>query len=50
MDIFDREESMRIVMTFSQHDLNLLRTKYDIEDKEDLYYAIWDMINTYIYQ
>lgn len=42
------KEEMQIVMTFNEEDLNYIREKFEIEDKEDLYNAVWEMINTYM--
>ena len=35
-------------MTFNEEDLNYIREKFEIENKEDLYNAVWEMINTYM--
>lgn len=37
-----------IQITFTIDDINYLKTKFDIDDKEDLYRAVWEMINTYM--
>ena len=37
-----------IQITLTEDDIAALQTKFDIEDKEDIYQAIWEMINTYI--
>ena len=37
-----------IQMTFTEDDINYLKEKFDIKDKEDLYQAVWEMINTYM--
>jgi len=42
------EKEMSIVMTFSEDDLNCIREKFEIENNEDLYNAVWEMINTYM--
>lgn len=42
------KEEMQIVMTFNEEDLNYIREKFEIENKEDLYNAVWEMINTYM--
>lgn len=39
---------MSIVITFTEEDLQCIRNKFDISDKEDLYQAVWEMINTYL--
>ena len=41
-------DEMNIVITFSEEDLNYIGIKFDIENKEDLYQAVWEMINTYM--
>lgn len=41
-------EETTIQITFTIDDINYLKTKFDIDDKEDLYQAVWEMINTYI--
>ncbi len=41
-------EEMTIQITFTIDDINYLKTKFDIDDKEDLYQAVWEMINTYM--
>ena len=37
-----------IQIAFTEDDINYLQTKFDIKDKEDLYQAVWEMINTYM--
>ena len=37
-----------IQITFTIDDINYLKTKFDIDDQEDLYQAVWEMINTYM--
>ena len=37
-----------IQITFTKDDIAYLREKFDIEDKEDLYEAVWEMIGTYM--
>lgn len=37
-----------IQMTFTEDDINYLREKFNIKDKEDLYEAVLEMINTYM--
>ena len=41
-------EETTIQITFTEDDINCLKTKFDIDDKEDLYRAVWEMINTYM--
>lgn len=41
-------EETTIQITFTIDDINYLKTKFDIDDKEDLYQAVWEMINTYM--
>lgn len=35
-------------ITFNEDALNYLRTKFEITNKEELYDAVWEMINTYM--
>ncbi len=42
------KDEMSIVITFSEEDLKYIGMKFDIEDKEDLYQAVWEMISTYM--
>ena len=42
------KEEMQIVITFNEEDLSYIREKFEIENKEDLYNAVWEMINTYM--
>lgn len=37
-----------IQFTFTEDDIKCLQEKFDIENKEDLYQAVWEMINTYM--
>ena len=37
-----------IQITFTEDDIDYLKTKFDIDDKEDLYEAVCEMINTYM--
>lgn len=37
-----------IKITFTRDDIECIQSKFDIEDKEDLYEAVWEMISTYM--
>lgn len=39
---------MEIHLTFSKDDLEYLRTKFEIRNKEDLCSAVWECISTYM--
>lgn len=39
---------MEIQMTFTDDDIEWLRSKFEIHDKEDLYMAVWECITTYM--
>ena len=39
---------MTVELTFSKEDIKCLRTKFDIDDKEDLIDAIMECITTYM--
>ena len=41
-------DDVTIQITFTKDDIEHLRKKFDIEDKEDLYQAVWEMICTYM--
>lgn len=41
-------EEVILKITFTKDDINYIKTKFDIEEKEDLYKAVWEMINTYM--
>lgn len=41
-------KDMTIQITFTEDDIDYLQEKFDIKDKEDLYQAVWEMINTYM--
>ena len=42
------EREITLQMTFTEDDLKNMRTKFDIESKEDLYQALWECVNTYL--
>ena len=39
---------IELKFTFTEEDIKYIKTKFDIEDKEDLYNAVWEMISTYM--
>lgn len=41
-------KDVTIQITFTEDDIKILQEKFDIKDKEDLYQAVWEMINTYM--
>lgn len=41
--------AMSIQMTFTEDDIERMRRKFDIEDENDLYSAVWECISTYMY-
>lgn len=41
-------KDITIQITFTKDDITYLQEKFDIKDKEDLYQAVWEMINTYM--
>lgn len=41
-------EKTTIQITFTIDYINYLKTKFNIDDKEDLCQAVWEMINTYM--
>ena len=40
--------TMTVQLTFLNDDIDWLREKFDIENKEDLTKAIWECISTYM--
>ena len=41
-------DEMTIQITFSSEELEYHRTKFDIENKEDLYAAVMECVSTYM--
>ena len=41
-------EETTIQIIFTIDDINYLKIKFDIDDKEAFYQALWEMINTYM--
>ncbi len=39
---------MTVQLTFSDSELNWLREKFDIDNKEDLTAAVWECVSTYM--
>ena len=39
---------MEIKLTFTEDDLAYMRTKFEINDMEDLLSAVWECISTYM--
>ena len=41
-------DEITLQITFTKEDIDEIKTKFDINDKEDLYQAVWEMIGTYM--
>ena len=39
---------MQIQLTFTDDDIEYLKEKFDIENKEDLVEAVWECVSTYM--
>ena len=41
-------KDIELKFTFTEETIECIKTKFDIENEEDLYDAVWEMISTYM--